>query len=106
CLLDEIEFAAEMYLELLAERSQLQQPGSLGALFEEADRRGDHVQVEVDLLDDPRSAHLDDDVAAVGQERTMDLGDRRRRERLRIEPRERVGAAVRPDGPLDLRAPK
>ena len=105
-LLDEIELAAEVYLELLAERSQLQQPRSLGALFQEADRRGDHVQVEVDLLDDPRSAHLDDDVAPVGQERTMDLGDRGRRERFRIEPRERVGAEVVPDDPLDLRKRK
>jgi hypothetical protein len=54
----------------------------------------------------PAPTHLDDDVAPVRQEGAVDLCDRRGRERLRVEPRERALAEVLPDDPLDVRERK
>ncbi len=91
-----------MYLELVRERTQLQQLRRLGALLEELDRRTHEREVEIDLLHDARPPHLDDDLAAVRHERGVDLRDRGGRQRLRVELHDRVADVLAHD-PLDLR---
>ena len=101
-LLDEVELAPEVPLELLRECAELEQAGRARALLEEDDRRADHVQVELDLVGDAGAAHLDHHVAAVGEKRPVDLRDRSGRQRLGLELREGVVAQVLPDDPLDV----
>ena len=91
-----------MHFELVRERAQLKQLGRLRALLDELDRRAHEREVEVDLLDDPGAANLEHRLAAVGQERAVDLRDRGSRDRLRVEPHDRV-AEVFPHDPLRLR---
>ena len=101
-LLDEVELGAEVDLELVRERARLQQLGGLGALLEELDGRADEGEVDVDLLDDARPAHLDHHLSAVREQRRVDLRDRGGGQRLRVELDDRV-ADVFPHDPLDLR---
>ena len=42
-----------------------------------ADNARDHLQVELDLVDDTGPAHLHDDIGATGQRRRVGLPDRR-----------------------------
>jgi hypothetical protein len=65
-----------------------------------------HAQVGLDCLRDPRVLDLDDDSVAVKRRRSVDLADRRRRERALVELGE--NAAERPaklvsHQPLELR---
>ena len=102
CLLDEVELGAQMHLELVGQRSRLQQLCALRARLEQAGRRAQQREVEVDLLLDPGAAHLHDHVAAASQQRGVDLCDRRRRERLGIDADEDVGRELLGDQALDL----
>ena len=102
-LLDEVELAAEMGLELIGERLHLNEPGRLGVALGEGGQSAEQLQVERDLLLDPRPSHLDDDLAARAQQRSVDLRDRRTCERLLVEPSEDVQADVLVDDPARLR---
>jgi hypothetical protein len=51
--------------ELVGERAKLQELGRLRVLLEEVDGAADHAEVRVDLLDDARPPHLQDDLTAV-----------------------------------------
>ena len=55
-LLDEVELGCEMALELLGERPHLDEPGCLGVAFGEGRQRAKQLEVERDLLLDPRPA--------------------------------------------------
>ena len=66
-LLDEVELLAEMHLELVRERLDLQQLRRRRVSPRARARRAEHREVELDLLDDARPAHLDHDVAAAFQ---------------------------------------
>ena len=79
-----------MHLELVRERFQLEQLGRLRMLVQEANGRPENIEIELDLLQDAGPAHLDDDFAAVLQQRRMDLGDRSAREWLRVDASEGV----------------
>jgi len=83
-----------VHLELVCERAELQQLRRLRALLDELDRRAHDRQVEVDLLDDPGTANLDDHLAAVGEERAMDLRDRGGCERLGVKPHDRIAEVL------------
>ena len=95
--------AGEMGLELLGERLHLDEPGGLGVPLGEGGQRAKQLEVERDLLLDSRPPHLDDDLAAGAQQRAVDLRDRGARERLLVEPGERVEADVLVDDPASLR---
>jgi len=101
-LLDEVELLPEMHLELVGEGLDLEELRGARAPLEEARRRAQHREVELDLLDDARAPHLHDDLAAALQERTVRLRDRRRRERLRVDPREDLVAEVGEDDRLHV----
>lgn len=92
----------EVGLELVGERAELEQACGLGVALEERNRPSQEVEVELDLLDDARPADLDDDLAPVLQQRGLDLGDRRGRERLAVDAREDLGAKRALDHRLDL----
>ena len=94
--------AVRWRLELLRERLHLDEPGRLGVALGEGGQRAQQLEVERDLLLDPRPAHLDDDLAARAQERAVDLRDRGARERLLVEPGEDVQADVLVDDPARL----
>jgi len=66
-LLAEVELAADVRLELLGQRRELEQARRVRLPLGEAGRRPHQVEVDVDLLDDARPPDLDDDVAAVLQ---------------------------------------
>ena len=55
-LLDEVELAAQVHLELVGERLDLKQLRRLRAPCQELRRRAQHREVELDLLDDARAA--------------------------------------------------
>src|SRR5205085_515801 len=59
-------------------------------------------KVELNLLDDAGTPHLDHDVVAGGEQAAVRLGDGSGRERLRLEAHERIGAEVLPHDRLDL----
>src|SRR5215210_2355983 len=102
-LLDEIELRAQVRRELVDERVELQQAGSLGASLGHLRRRTEHAQVQLDLLEHPWTAHLDDDLATVREQRRMDLRDGRGRQRLLVDVREHAGADVALDDRAKLR---
>ncbi len=102
-LLDEVELGGEMCLELVRERLQLDEPGRLRVPLGEGGQGAQQLQVERDLLLDPRPPHLDDDLAARPEERAVDLRDRGARKRLLVEPGEGVQADVLVDDPASLR---
>ena len=102
-LLLEVELRPQVHLELVRERLELEELRRLGALLEQARRRADDVEVEVDVLDDPRPPDLHHDVAPIREHRRVDLRDRRCRQRLWLEPCERTLPEVLADDPLDLR---
>ncbi len=102
-LLDEVELCAEMNLELVRELLELDPPRRLGVSHGEADRRAQHGEIEVDLLDDQGTPHLDDHVVSRSEQPAMRLGDRGRRERLRLEAHEGVRTEVGDHHRLDLR---
>ena len=85
-LLDEVELCAQVGVELVGQCSELEQLRGLGVLFEQTNRRADHVEVELDLLDDPGAANLDDYVPSVLEQRLVDLRDRGCGQRLGLEP--------------------
>ena len=60
-LLAEVELRAQVHLELVRERLELEELRRLGAPLEEARRRADDVEIEVDLLHHSRPPHLHDD---------------------------------------------
>ena len=101
-LLDEVELGGEVRLELVAECGQLQQAGRLGVSFGERGQRAEQLEVERDLLLDPRPAHLDDDLAAGTQQPAVDLCDRRTGERLLVEPGEDLEPDLLVDDPARL----
>ena len=102
-LLDEVELAAQVHLQLVRERRELKQLRGLGMPLERPRRRAHELEVELDRRDDPGAAHLDADPAAALQQRGVDLRDRRGRERLGVDLREVLEADVlrddRPDPP-------
>ena len=101
-LLDEVELGGEMRLELVGQRRELQQPRRLGPPLGERGQRAQQLQVERDLLLDPRSAHLDHDLATRAQQATVDLGDRCAGEWPFVEPREDLEPDLLVDDPARL----
>jgi hypothetical protein len=79
-------------LELFRERLDLHELRGLRMAVEKPCRRAEQIQVLVDLLDDSGSPNLDRDLAAVREEGAVDLRDRCRRDRLRIDPENRSGS--------------
>jgi hypothetical protein len=67
CLLDEIEFAAKVQLELVRELLELDPLRSLGAPSYQANRRAQQREVDLDLLDDSGPPHLGDDLLPRGE---------------------------------------
>jgi len=63
-LLNEVEFRAKMLLELVRELFELDPLRGLGAPGDEPNRRPQHREVELDLLDDPGTPHFGDDLLA------------------------------------------
>ncbi len=80
--LDEVELVPQVRFQLFGERLELEQLRRLRVALEQLRRRAEHLEVELDLLDDPGPAHLDDDATTRLQQGCMDLGDRRGGERL------------------------
>jgi hypothetical protein len=101
-LLDEVELAAQMHFELVSERTRLQKLRALRVRLEQLRRRAHQREVDVDLVLDPRAAHLDDHLPPARQQRRVDLRDRRRREWLRVDADERVRRQLRRDHFTDL----
>lgn len=101
-LFDQVELAAQVHLELVRQRAQLQELCGLRPFLEELDGRLHDPEVEGYLLGDPRQPHLEHDLAPVSEQRRVDLRDRRRRKRPRVEPREHVGAELFPHDTLHL----
>ena len=93
-LLAEVQLAVQVLLELVRERVQLQQLCGPGMLLGDRRRLPQELEVERDLLDDPRPAHLDDDLAPALQQRGVDLADRRARKRLLVDRREMLETDV------------
>ena len=87
-LLAEVELPAEMLLELVGQRLELQQPGGARPPLREPGCPAQKVEVEIDLLDDAGPANLHHHHPPGLQERRMDLRDRRGRERVLVDPRE------------------
>lgn len=77
CLLDEVELSRQVGLELVGERRELQQARGLGAVLGHRRERAQEIEIERDLLSDPRPPHFHDDLAAAPGERPVDLADRR-----------------------------
>src|ERR1043166_8049176 len=92
-----------MELELVRELLELNPSRRLGMLGRETNGRTQHGEVQVDLLDNAGTPHLDDGVLASRKETAMRLGDRRRGEGLPLEAHERLLAEVLPHHRLDLR---
>ena len=101
--LDEVELVPQVRFELFGERLELEQLRRLRVALEQLRRRAEHLEVELDLLDDPGPAHLDDDAATRLQQGRMDLGDRRGGERLGVDLGERLEPEVLRDHGLDQR---
>ena len=102
-LLGQVELGAKVHLELVRERTSLEELGALGTPLERLRRRAEQCEVDLDLLLDPRPAHLDDHLASRLQQGRVDLRDRRRGDGLGVDPRERVRRKILADRPLDLR---
>ena len=101
-LLREVQLRTEVDLQLVGERLELQELGRLGVTRQEPDGRAQEREVHVDLLDDPRPAHLDDHVTPALQERAVGLCDRGGRKRRGIDAREHVRAEIGLDHRIDL----
>ena len=101
-LLDEVELRPQVHLELVGERAGLQQLRALGALLEQLRRRAHEREVEVDLLLDSRPPHLHDHLAPAGQQRRVDLRNRRSRQRFGVDAHERVRRQFLRDHLVDL----
>jgi len=101
-LLAEVELAAEVHFQLLRQRGELKEARGLGPALDERRLPSEQVEVDLHLLDDPRAPYLHDDLAAGLQERRTDLRDRRRRERLGVDPREVHEADFAVDHRLEL----
>ena len=84
----------EVDLELVGERASLKELGALGSSFECLRRGAKQLEIDIDLFHYARSPDLHDDFASARKQRRMDLRDRRRRERLLVDPRERVRGQV------------
>ena len=100
-LLEEVELRAQVHLELVGERLELEQLRRLGAPLEETRRRADDGKVEVDPLDDPGQPDLHHDLPAGAEERRVDLRDRGGRHGLGVDAREDVAEGP-PDDRLQL----
>jgi hypothetical protein len=90
-------------VDVVGEGGELEQLRRLGAPFEEVRGRAEEVEVDLRLLDHPRTPDLDHDLAPIGQQRPVDLGDRRGGERLRVDPDEDFSVELAADHGLDLR---
>jgi hypothetical protein len=100
--LDEVELGAEVRLELVRERVQLEQPRRLRVALGERGRRAQQREVELHLLEDAGPPDLDHDLAPGREECSMDLGDRRCGQRLGIDVGEHVGAEIGLDDGRDV----
>src|SRR5919204_1215365 len=93
-LLEKVELGAKVHLELVRERLELEELRRLGAPLEQARRRADDVEVEVDLFHHSRPPHLHDDRLAGAEERRVDLRDGGGRDRVRVDAREDVAEGL------------
>jgi hypothetical protein len=101
-LLAEVELAAEVHLQLLRERSELQEARRLRPPLCDRSRLAQQREVDLDLLHDAGAPHLHDHLPAGLQQRLVDLRDRRGREGLAVDPGEVVEADLGRDHRLDL----
>src|SRR5881398_1459094 len=90
-----------MRLELVGQRLELKHASCLRVAFEQARAGAQQLEVDLDLLDRPRPANLDDDLSPVSQESRMDLGNGRGREWLGVDTDEDVGSELLVDDRLD-----
>ena len=102
-LLAEVELRAQVNLELVGQGGDLEELRSFEAALEQGCGRAEDVQVELDLLDHSRPAHLDDHLAAAREQSAVDLRNRCGGERLRIDRREDALAEILADNGLELR---
>ena len=101
-LLGEVELGLQVLLHLFGERRELEQLCRPGTPLEEVGGRAQQLEVDLRLLDYAGPAHLDDDLAPVPHQGFVDLCDRCRCERLRIDPDEDVVTQFATDDGLDL----
>ena len=101
-LLDEVELAAEMRLELVGERVRLQELRTLGPPLEQRRGLAHQREVELDLLLDAGTANLDDHLTAALEERSVHLCDRGGGDRLGLDRDEHVRGQLLGDDALDL----
>ncbi len=80
-----VELLSNRAREFVHERLGVDEVERAHALLREPSGLVHQVQVALDLAVGPRTLNLDDDVAAVRKRRPVDLADRRRRRRDRIE---------------------
>jgi hypothetical protein len=89
-LVQELELLLEAADELLREPAQADRPRGLDAALQAAREHAQDRRVACDDVLDAGPADLDDDARAVVQHGPVRLADRRRRERLPLERRERL----------------
>ncbi len=102
-LFEEVELGAEVDLELVGERLDLEQLRSLGVTGDQRRGRPQKREVDLHLLDDSGPPDLHHDLPAGLQQREMRLRDRCCRKRLRIDAREDVVAEICADDRVDVR---
>jgi hypothetical protein len=92
-----------VHVQLVGERLHLQQLRRLRVLVEQACGRAEQIEFAIDDHFDAGPPHLDGNLPPVRELRTVDLGNRRRGERLRIDLREEIAVEFFVQHLLDLR---
>ena len=101
-LLDEVELGAKVLLELVRQRSRLNQLRPLGSPLEQLGGLAQEGQVELDLVFDPGTTDLDDHLATALEQRGVNLCNGGGREGFGIDPHEDIGGEIVRDHLLDL----